>query len=779
MHYHNKDDWEEISFIGEGQYGRVIKCRKKNGFILNEQVDYVAIKIISKDKFKRNETDILEKIRLFNIPRYYSHAEDDNFIYIYMEYIEGENLANILKTKKQGRFKESRIISMIADLVETLSFLHKHHVIHRDIKTANLVLDKNKNLKLIDFGASTIQNKKQFEQYLNETTNNNNNNNNSNNNNNNNNNININNINNNNNNDLNGSGSGISTYLNEQYKQSSFAIIGTFNYMAPEVKRNYRATRKSDVWSLGCTIIEMAGGDLSQKLNGIPIIPDHLSDTLKDFVNHCLVIDPKKRSYMEELLSHKLIVHIIGPNKSKNYGVEPKFKDDDDFEEIENEKDNYLSSRFPAKFAPQYEKPKWEIEFEELEFDKDDSEGGAGNFGDVKKGLLNETEVAIKFVKKAHCEAITVCDTFYHEVLILSNLRHPNIVQFMAACIKYGEKETNHCIVSEWMSGGNLTQFLMNNHKVLENNPHLRVKLLTDVAKGILYLHKQHIIHRDLTSNNVLLDFKREILPNQLYGSNEFTAKVCDFGLSSNQSESKKLRGGSIHYMAPENLNGSPINEKSDIYSFGLLVWQMFSYAPPNTIYSPKEMASMVSDPKQNYRPQIPFNVPLKFKELITQCWDRNPLNRPKDFSIIIEKLKEIGLTYNRSSSNVSPINSPLINNNNNYNNNNNHLNSLSSSLNSSPTYYAKTFGDSNNSNIDVYHSADSITPIVSSPPIIKIDLTQDDWDSKLKQLDLEHENKSLISISINDNNNNNNNININNNNNNNANNNVNDLGYC
>ncbi|KAN0036960.1 hypothetical protein ACTFIV_002284 [Dictyostelium citrinum] len=739
MHYHNKDDWEEISFIGEGQYGRVIKCRKKNGFILNEQVDYVAIKIISKDKFKRNETDILEKIRLFNIPRYYSHAEDDSFIYIYMEYIEGENLANILKTKKQGRFKESRIISMIADLVETLSFLHKHHVIHRDIKTANLVLDKNKNLKLIDFGASTIQNKKQFEQYLNES----------------------------NKDDLGGSGSGISTYLNEQYKQSSFAIIGTFNYMAPEVKRNYRATRKSDVWSLGCTIIEMAGGDLSQRLNGVPIIPDHLSDTLKDFLNHCLVVDPKKRSYMEELLTHKLIIHIIGPNKSKNYGVEPRFKDDDDdVDENENEKDNYLSSRFPAKFAPQYEKPKWEIEFEDLEFDND-SEGGAGNFGDVKKGLLNETEVAIKFVKKAHCEAITVCDTFYHEVLILSNLRHPNIVQFMAACIKYSEKETYHCIVSEWMSGGNLTQFLMNNHKVLENNPHLRVKILTDIAKGILYLHKQHIIHRDLTSNNVLLDFKREILPNQIYGSSEFTAKVCDFGLSSNQSESKKLRGGSIHYMAPENLNGSPINEKSDIYSFGLLIWQMFSYAPPNTIYSPKEMASMVSDPKQNYRPQIPFNVPLKFKELISQCWDRNPLNRPKDFSIIIEKLKEIGTTYNRSSGNASPIHSPLINNQN--------LNSLSSSLNSSPTYYAKTFGNDNN-NVDIYHSADSITPIVSSPPLIKIDITQDDWDSKLKRLDLEHENKSLTSISINNNNNSNSNNNVNNNINNN---NVNDLGYC
>ncbi|KAK5577669.1 hypothetical protein RB653_002613 [Dictyostelium firmibasis] len=616
MNIHRKEEWEEISSIGScNTKSRVLKCRKKNGLIENEKVDIVAVKIVEKKFFKVNETNILEKIRLFNIPRYYSHAEDDNFFYIYMEYIDGENLANILKMKKkqcnilklkkQFRFKETEIVSMIADLTETLSFLHKHQILHRDIKPSNLILDKSENLKLIDFGSSII-----VEDGDSDT------------------------------------------------KESSFAITGTHTHMAPEVKKLHKSTKKSDVWSLGCTILEIIGGNLKKTTpDGIPIIPKHASEILVDFIKRCLVIDPNKRSHMEELLTHRLISSIVGQNKNRENNIEPKFNND------------YLSSRFPERFAPRFEKPKWEIEFDELEFNND-TIGGDGFFSVVKKGYYNETEVAIKLIKKAHCENVTVCDTFYHEVLIISNLRHPNIVQFMAACIKFDVKEVNHCIVSEWMSGGNLSQFLVNEHRILEKNPHLRVKILLDIAKGLLYSHRQSIIHRDLTSNNVLLNFRKKSNSgidnddNQpTYDSDEIIAKVCDFGLSSNQSESKKLRGGSIHYMAPENLNGSPINEKSDIYSYGLLIWQMFSCAPPNTIYSPKEMASMVSDPIQNYRPQIPNSVPIYFKELITQCWDRNPLNRPKDFSIIIQKLKDIDQTFNNNNnkSTVSSISSTAI----------------------------------------------------------------------------------------------------------------------
>ncbi|KAN0036961.1 hypothetical protein ACTFIV_002285 [Dictyostelium citrinum] len=618
MNVHRKEEWEEISSIGSCySKSRVLKCRKKNGMIENEKVDIVAVKVIQKKFFKVNETSILEKIRLFNIPRYYSHAEDDNFIYIYMEYIEGDNLANllkmkkkqcnILKIKKQFRFKESEIISMIADLTETLSFLHKHQILHRDIKPSNIIMDKNGVLKLIDFGSSIIE--QQEHDY--------------------------------------------------NSKESSFAITGTHTYMAPEVKKLHRPTKKSDVWSLGCTILEIVGGNPKKTSDGIPIIPHHVSEIMVDFIKRCLIIDPNKRSHMEELLTHRLISSMVGQNKNRENNIEPKFNND------------YLSSKFPERFAPRFEKPKWEIEFSELIFNKDDTVGGDGFFSVVKKGYYNETEVAIKLIKKAHGENVTVCDTFYHEVLIISNLRHPNIVQFMAACIKFDIKEVNHCIVSEWMSGGNLSQFLANERVVLETNPHLRVKILLDIAKGMLYSHRQGIIHRDLTSNNVLLNFRKKKLLNnsnsnnnneQYYDSDEIIAKVCDFGLSSNQSESKKLRGGSIHYMAPENLNGSPINEKSDIYSYGLLIWQMFSYASPNTIYSPKEMASMVSNEKLNYRPQITNNVPLKFKELISQCWDRNPLNRPKDFSEIIQKLKDIDQTFQQDHySNVSTISSTAI----------------------------------------------------------------------------------------------------------------------
>ncbi|GAM26086.1 hypothetical protein SAMD00019534_092610 [Acytostelium subglobosum LB1] len=281
--------------------------------------------------------------------------------------------------------------------------------------------------------------------------------------------------------------------------------------------------------------------------------------------------------------------------------------------------------------------PEYEIDFSELEFGP---VLGKGFFGEVKRGYWRETDVAIKTIYRDQFKTKSSLEMFQNEVSILSKVRHPNVVQFLGACTAISSEQ---CIVIEWMGGGSLREFLDNHFDILELNPKLRLKIALDIAKGMNYLHGRTppILHRDLSSRNILLD--NPLDTRDSYKVSDFKCKISDFGLSRlkmEQSSAMTASVGCFLYMAPEVYTGEANSEKSDVYSFSMVLWELITAKELQQMdMNPMKMANLAAN--ENYRPVLPMTTSTKWKELIASCWDANPANRPTFRQIIIQ-LKEM-----------------------------------------------------------------------------------------------------------------------------------------
>lgn len=218
---------------------------------------------------------------------------------------------------------------------------------------------------------------------------------------------------------------------------------------------------------------------------------------------------------------------------------------------------------------------------------------------------------------------------FINEVEILVKLRHPNIVQFLAAVIT----KLPLMLVTEYLPGGDL-------HALIEKGPvpaDLAVALALDMARGMAYLHggPNVIIHRDLKPRNLIIDDSNEL-------------KVGDFGLSKlmkvvNLHEVYKLTGetGSYRYMAPEVFERQSYNTKVDVFSFAMILYEMFEGTAPFASEDAYEAAYMVA--KENKRPDFgaKTHYPEGMRELIVNCWAEFAVKRPC-FDDIVQELVQI-----------------------------------------------------------------------------------------------------------------------------------------
>ncbi|MCL7049260.1 hypothetical protein MKW94_017160 [Papaver nudicaule] len=249
---------------------------------------------------------------------------------------------------------------------------------------------------------------------------------------------------------------------------------------------------------------------------------------------------------------------------------------------------------------------------------------GAGSFGTVHRADWNSSEVAVKILMEQdfHVERFK---EFIREVAIMRRLRHPNIVLFMGAVTR----PPNLSIVTEYLSRGSLYRLLHKSGTREMLDEKRRLSMAFDVAKGMNYLHRHNppIVHRDLKSPNLLVDKK-------------YTVKVCDFGLSrlkANTFLSSKSVAGTPEWMAPEVLRDEPSNEKSDIYSFGVILWELVTLQPPWVNLNAAQVVAAVGF--KNRRLEIPNNVNPQVAELIEACWAYEPWKRPS-FASIMETLK-------------------------------------------------------------------------------------------------------------------------------------------
>lgn len=235
---------------------------------------------------------------------------------------------------------------------------------------------------------------------------------------------------------------------------------------------------------------------------------------------------------------------------------------------------------------------------------------GQGSFSVVYKGEYKRQVVAIKKMHKQLQKSESAMNEFCAEVELMSRLQHPNLL----CCIAASLKPPDVLLVTEFMQRGTLFDVL-HRDKIRLTWALVR-KIGLQVARGLAYLHSNGILHRDLKSSNLLVD-----------GS--YNVKLGDFGLSRPASGADHGQGlsGTYQYMAPEILAGEAQSTKSDVYAYGLVLWEMISGEPPFWGVDPLEAGRRVL--QEGARPAIPPHCLRPYAALIQSCWVNAPAARP------------------------------------------------------------------------------------------------------------------------------------------------------
>jgi serine/threonine protein kinase len=249
---------------------------------------------------------------------------------------------------------------------------------------------------------------------------------------------------------------------------------------------------------------------------------------------------------------------------------------------------------------------------------------GTGSFGDVWRGTCREQPVAIKILHRQDFDAKQM-QVFKREVEVLSQIFHPNVCLFMGACFEKGSM----MIVSELISRGDLEKMLRD--KNLELALFVRMQMAIEAARGMTWLHygDPAFVHRDVKPANFLV-------------TENYNIKITDFGLSQATAQGCSLRDGKEGargtplWMAPEVLEGKEFSTSADVYSFGIVLWEIFTRKEPfNQFRNYQKFKEAVV--KQGVRPRIPPECPPSLQQLIERCWAADPLMRPNMVTILDE----------------------------------------------------------------------------------------------------------------------------------------------
>ncbi|KAI0494477.1 hypothetical protein KFK09_024615 [Dendrobium nobile] len=245
---------------------------------------------------------------------------------------------------------------------------------------------------------------------------------------------------------------------------------------------------------------------------------------------------------------------------------------------------------------------------------------GSGSSGDLYRGSYLDQDVAIKVLRSEHLNE-TMRVEFAQELMILREVQHKNVVRFVGAC----SNPPHFCIITEYMHGGSLYDYMHKQKNILELS--LLLKFALDVCNGMNYLHQKNIIHRDLKTANLLMD-------------NNQVVKVADFGVArfQNQGGVMTAETGTYRWMAPEVINHQPYDQKVDIFSFAIVLWELATSKIPYNTMTPLQAALGV---RQGMRPELPENMHPTLLDLMQRCWETLPAKRPS-FSEIIAELEEL-----------------------------------------------------------------------------------------------------------------------------------------
>lgn len=220
----------------------------------------------------------------------------------------------------------------------------------------------------------------------------------------------------------------------------------------------------------------------------------------------------------------------------------------------------------------------------------------------------NNMELAIKELKPANLKPRTV-GYLKREIDSMLALDHPNLLKLAGVTIT-----APFCIATGFLPNGDLYDILHGKNQKMKK-PLLLSQISVDVARGLEYLHANHMVHRDLKPPNILMD-------------KNWRAVICDFGLARYIGPEMTCELGTAQWMAPELFSGDHSYDACvDVYAYGILLWELYTQEMPYTQMRLLQIA--VSVLKEKRRPEIPSNADPKYKKLIQSCWADKMKARP------------------------------------------------------------------------------------------------------------------------------------------------------
>lgn len=273
----------------------------------------------------------------------------------------------------------------------------------------------------------------------------------------------------------------------------------------------------------------------------------------------------------------------------------------------------------------------WEIDREEIVIRQ---QLGVGQWGVVNEAIWTKhnIRVAVKSLKEEmmHLEA-----EFLEEAELMKSMRHPNLVQLLGVCTRQTPNSCRIYIITEFMTKGNLLDHLRNcDHDLV--NGFVLMYMATQICSAMSYLESKNYIHRDLAARNCLV-------------SDNHLVKVADFGLT------RKVEPDDIYtahvgakfpikWTAPEGLAYNKFSSKSDIWSFGVLLWEIATYGM--TPYPGVELSDVFYTLNSGHRMSRPTGCPEPIHQLMQHCWAWEPSDRPT-FWELQERLQSLLLNPN------------------------------------------------------------------------------------------------------------------------------------
>nr|XP_043610974.1 uncharacterized protein LOC122582620 [Erigeron canadensis] len=548
------DNFADEHIIGRGGFGKVYKGQ----LLQRGQLTDVAIKRLDRDGLsgqgdKEFWTDIAMRSSL-------NHVNLDSIVgfcdevgeRIIVNYCEVNG--SLDKHLSSPNLTWLQRLHVCIGVARALSYIHydtgrSYDVIHRNIKSYNVVLDGNWEAKLSGFGLS------------------------------------------------------VKVLATQRHRPVSGSAVGTIGYVDPVYVKTGSLTRNSDVYSFGVVLFEVLSGrqalvkDAAGKYQFLaPIATRHYEKGKLD-----AIVDPCLRNQMHPQ-SFKFFTdtayHCLKKDRAERPDMEKVAKRLEKAWELQRKHENPAHLRPPVtRISPNYHKEKnldhMKIQLADIKLaTKSFSEAyciGYGGYGRVYKAELEhfdsdcQTEIEGKskseFLRRRSTVAIKRIfyradgqgeQSFYSEIALLIRCKHPNVVSLLGFCDDGDER----ILVYEHASHGSLDDYLGNTDNMTTFNWVQRIQLCLDIANGLKYLHstiveKQMIVHRDIKSANILL-------------GKSWEAKIADFGLSRIQHANNQAStlntyhvAGTEVYLDPEYMKTGKLKKESDIYSFGVVLFEI------------------------------------------------------------------------------------------------------------------------------------------------------------------------------------------------------------